>query len=315
MIQTVVSAGLPVGENLMIQKKRMMGKQTEGPGSFGRISIVTGIHGDELEGQYVCYELARRLEEASEQLYGIVDLYPALNPLGMDTRHRAIPQFEMDMNRIFPGNRDGAVMERVAASVVEDLIGSDVCIDVHSSNAFNREVTQVRISQDFKERLLPFAKLLNTEMIWLNATETVHESTLAHSMNMLGVPTLVVEMGLGAAINMDYGNRIVDGILNLMREMGLWKGAVGQIRQPAVVLDSAIQFIRAQKEGIFLPSISHEARVEKGEVLGRIVDVLHTSVQEEITAPCDGMVFTLREYPMVYEGALLMRILMEQGEE
>lgn len=314
MIETVVSAGLPVGENLVIRKKRIEGGEKKGA-SAGRISIVTGIHGDELEGQYVCYELARRLEEHLECLCGMVDIYPALNPLGIDTRHRAIPQFEMDMNRIFPGSSDGTMMERTVAMVIEDLIGSDVCIDVHSSNSCNREVTQVRISQDFAEKLLPFAKLLNTEMIWLNATETVHESTLAHSMNMLGVPTLVVEMGLGSRINMEYGNRIVDGILNLMREMGLWSGAVGQIGTPAVVLDSAIQFIRAQKEGIFLPAVTHESWVKKGELLGRIVDVLHTCVQEEITAPCDGLVFTLREYPVVYEGALLIRILRRQNEE
>lgn len=49
-------------------------------------------------------------------------------------------------------------------------------------------------------------------MIWMNATATVHESTLAHSLNLLGVPTLVLEMGQGHDIHRSFGNQIVDGI-------------------------------------------------------------------------------------------------------
>lgn len=45
-----------------------------------RISIVTGIHGDELEGQYVCFELQQRINKEKEKLTGIIDIYPAINP-------------------------------------------------------------------------------------------------------------------------------------------------------------------------------------------------------------------------------------------
>ena len=44
-------------------------------------------NGDELEGQYVCYELCRRIRENRESLTGIVELYPALNLLGLDLPH------------------------------------------------------------------------------------------------------------------------------------------------------------------------------------------------------------------------------------
>ena len=53
MLQEVVSAQLPVGEKLAIQKNRIEGAD---PGSR-RIAIVTGTHGDELEGQYVAWKL------------------------------------------------------------------------------------------------------------------------------------------------------------------------------------------------------------------------------------------------------------------
>ena len=46
MIETIASVGLPVGEVLRIQKKRIWPEHTAS--KLKRISIVTGIHGDQL---------------------------------------------------------------------------------------------------------------------------------------------------------------------------------------------------------------------------------------------------------------------------
>ena len=53
MVKTVVSVGLPVDEKLQIRKQTLEAEEHDGKGK--RICIVTGTHGDELEGQYVCY--------------------------------------------------------------------------------------------------------------------------------------------------------------------------------------------------------------------------------------------------------------------
>ncbi len=309
MVSKVYSAELPVGEHLVIYKNRIACENVSG--REGRIALVSGIHGDELEGQYVCCEIMRRLKANPEYLRGIVDIYPQLNPLGIDVASRYIPRPEMDMNRIFPGSPSGAVMERAAAAVIDDIAGADVCLDVHASDMQVREIPQVRISSEFGQRLLPFAKLLNTDMVWLNASATVHEATLAHSLNMLGVPTLVVEMGLGMRINREYGNQVVDGIFYLMHEMGLWTGPVIPVREPVISTDGEVEFLRAEHAGIFLPDIVHQHYVKRQEKIGEIVDVLTGTVKQEIRAGRAGMVFTLREYPFVYEGALLARILAE----
>ena len=52
MVETVVSVGLPVDEKMDIKKNRI--KPDTLTGKEKRICFVTGTHGDELEGQYVC---------------------------------------------------------------------------------------------------------------------------------------------------------------------------------------------------------------------------------------------------------------------
>ena len=70
MIEEVVSIDLPVHERLVIKKNRLEPENVTGREK--RISIVTGTHGDELDGQYVCYEIIRRILQHPEKLKGIV---------------------------------------------------------------------------------------------------------------------------------------------------------------------------------------------------------------------------------------------------
>ena len=308
MIETVVSVGYPVDETLNIKKNRLI-PQKGLSGGEKRISIVTGTHGDELEGQYVCYELQRRIREHPECLAGIVDVYPALNPLGIDSITRGIPAFDLDMNRIFPGAENGSMPEYISARIVENLSGSDMVIDIHASNIYLKEIPQVRINTLSKETLLPYAKKLNVDYIWVHAAATVLESTLAYSLNSIGTPTLVVEMGVGMRITKEYGNQLVDGIFSLMKDMGIWTGKAITPKNPIVSEDGEVSFLNAGCSGVFVPTVEHWEDVKQGEHIGDILNPLSGEVAQRILSPVDGIVFTLREYPIVSEGSLIARIL------
>ncbi len=303
MIETVTKIDLPVDEALSIMKNRVSS------GAGKRVSIVTGTHGDELEGQAVCFEVLRRLAEHPEFLNGTVDVYPATNPLGIDSITRGIPGFDLDMNRIFPGAEDGVMTEFIAARIVEDIRGSDVCLDIHASNIFLREIPQIRVNIDTARTLIPLAKHMNVDFVWVHAAATVLESTLAHSLNSIGTPTLVAEMGVGMRITPEYMRQLSDGVFSLMAHLGVWTGPVEAPREPIISTDGKVCFINAGASGIFLPAVEHTKSVAKGDCLGHIVNPLTGRTVDELLSPCDGMVFTLREYPVVDEGSLIARIL------
>ena len=307
MILEVSKADLPVGEHLLIQKNRIQPEKLTGKEK--RIAIVTGTHGDELEGQVECCELQRRIHEHPEYLKGIVDVYPALNPLGIESITRSIPIFDLDMNRIFPGNREGGIAENCAADIIEDIRGADVCVDIHSSNIFLMEIPQVRINELTADTLVPLAKHLNVDFVWVHASATVLESTLAYSLNQAGVPTLVVEMGVGMRITRKYCDQLTEGLFNLMKELGMWEGETGPVIEPVISTDHQVGFINANTSGIFVPSVEHGDYVRKGQHMGDILHPLTGETVERVCACMTGMVFTRREYPIVYSGSLLARIL------
>ena len=312
MIEEVVSVDLPVHERLVVKKNRL--EPVNPDGTEKRISIVTGIHGDELDGQYVCYELIRRLRENIDMLNGTVDVYPALNPLGVDSVTRGIPTFDLDMNRIFPGEMQGHQIENTAYRIIQDLKGADMVLDIHASNIFLREMPQARINVKMSGKLIPPAQLLNIDFIWIHDAATVLESTLAHTLNSLRTPTIVVEMGIGMRITREYGDRLVDGIFNLMHKMKMLKKhkPAAEVTNPIVSTSGEVCFLNADRSGVILPQVKHSDWVGKGELLCQIVDPLEGKVLQDVLSPVDGLLFTLRTYPVVYEGSLIARIFSER---
>lgn len=313
MIETVCHVELPIDETLEIKKNRLV-SPTQNNGK--RISIVTGIHGDELEGQYICYEVVRRIQEHPELLTGMVDVYPAMNPLGIDSVTRGIPGFDLDMNRIFPGDLQGTMTEYIAHKLIEELSGSNLCIDIHASNIYLTEIPQIRINELHKDKLVPLAKQMNVDFIWIHGASTVLEATLAHSLNSKGTPTLVVEAGVGMRITKSYCEQLVDGIFYTMKSMGIWQEPVCNVREPLLAdQEDSVCFFNAPKAGIFIPDAKHWQILEQGDLVGRVVNPLSGEILSEIRTPVRGILFTIREYPVVDEGSLIGRLLKQCDEQ
>ena len=313
MIQEVVSVDLPVHERLVIKKNRLEPENMTGKEK--RISIVTGTHGDELDGQYICYEIIKKIQMYPEKLKGIVDIYPDVNPLGIDMGSRGIPMFDLDMNRVFPGDNNGAVAEYTAAGLIDDIIGSDFCLDIHSSNIFLKEMPQLRMTEEKKDKLLPYAKKLNADFIWIYSSKTVLDATLAYSLNNMGVPTLVAEMGVGHRINNEYCQQLIEGIFNLMTELEVWDDAPVNVRNSIVSTEGQVSFISAAGSGIFVSSINSMGTIGMGTHIGDIIEPITGKVIQRIESPTDGIIFSLREHPVVYKGALIARVYGGRKQE
>ncbi len=314
MIEEFFNVRLPVNESLILKRNRF--SPPDIATSTKRISIVTGIHGDELEGQYVCYLLGEWLNANPDKIKGIIDIYPSMNPMGIDSITRGFPFYDVDINRIFPGSTSEFLPGQLANAIVESVKGSDLAIDIHASNIFLRELPQVRISRSFEKELVPLAEQMGIDFIWVHDAVTVLESTFSHTMNSLGTKTLVVEMGVGMRITKSYGQGLTEGILNIMAHAGI----IDKPLQPAYTtsvstLNSEVHFINASTSGIFIPALAHNSLTSKGELIGEIIDPLMCCVKEFILSPCDGLLFTVREYPVVYEGSLIARILEENKAE
>ena len=189
-------------------------------------------------------------------------------------------------------------------------MGSDVAVDIHASNIYLTEIPQIRINENTAARLVPLAQKANVDFVWVHGSSTVLESTLAYSLNSRGVDTLVVEMGVGMRITKSYCEQLTEGIFSLMQEKGIWAGDTTLTHHPIISIDpTEVEFLNAPVSGVFVKTLNHGALLQPGDEIGLIIDPLAGTVLNQVLSPCEGWLFTVREYPMVDQGSLMARIL------
>lgn len=307
--ETFLSLQLPYRDRLRLERTIYEGAAAP------RVAVVSGVHGDELEGLYVCHLLAEWLEAAERQelgaLSGRIELYPALNPLGVETGNREVPLYAADLNRSFPGHRHGLLPQRLADAVLKALQGCSLVIDIHAGTSGLRETPQVRLNNRYRERLMPLAEALGVDVIWCLEAHKVLDASLSHSLNSTGVPCLVVEMGAGKTLTPVYAKRVTNGILRACQRLQVVAGSAPlptSNEVARVIDDSNLCVVRAEGAGLFVPFLEAGQPVALGDVIGTIVSAYEGNTKATVRASVDGYLFSLREYPLVYEGTLLARI-------
>jgi predicted deacylase len=287
-----------------------------------RISFVAGLHGDELEGVYLCHQIIATLRglEASrpEAFKGEIHVYPAVNPEALSSLTRLWPFFKMDMNRKMGEKNGDSLPAEFARLLIRDLQStSDLVVDFHASNLHLQELPQIRIIEEFAKKLLPLAELCNMDVIWVHPFAPVFESTLGYNLNRKKIPALVVETGICLRIHKEYCEQVVNGMIHLLRKTGILEmdDPLPKIKQPNLIHPKQVALIQASHAGLFISNTPIGAHVKKGDSLGEIIDPIRGEVLGTVSIPADGLLFTLRQQPVTAKGAPLARIALKEARQ
>lgn len=308
-ISAVASISMPVGESWTVSRCRY--RSDDGAGK--RLCLTTGIHGDEMMGQMVVYAVAKRIMEEPQHLHGTVDIYPMLNPQGLDIGERHVPAAtRLDMNRAFPGTHEGTALESMCRHIMDDLLGADLVIDIHASTLQKSELHQARIHEINAEAMMQDAKDLCPQLIWIIPDKPAFNASLTGALNAAGTPALVLEADERRRRPYVTTPRVIEGIFCKMKAMGMWTGTAQAPETDGELLcirdDVNLCRVTCRFPGMYVPENCIGLEVKKGHKLGIIIDALRGEMLEEIISPADGLVFSQRSYSVVYPGTELARL-------
>jgi predicted deacylase len=315
--KTLFSRVSPLGSSLNIVKQTFSAHQGK---PVQRVSFVSGLHGDELEGLYLCHRLIHALRQIQETqpeiIRGEVHIYPAANPPALNHGTRLWPFYGSDMNRMMGPNPGASTPVQLSQEVFQDLKeSSDLVVDIHASNLHLKELPQIRIIEEFSEELLPLALQTHTNIIWIHPMAGVFESTLGYNLNKLNIPTLVVETGICLRIEPDFVDRLFHGMMHLLHHRGVLASLPSSIPSPPspqVVYPRGVAQACAKHSGLFVSRVELGQRVGEDEIIGQVLDPVNGVVLENVIAPGNGLLFTLREQPIIHLGALLARVALDR---
>ncbi len=262
--------------------------------------IQAAQHGVELTGIYTIKLLMEELRR-EEKLDGRLILVPVANPLAVRWR-RHFYKMELgepyssehphQMNRLWPGKRDGNETERLAYAIYENLVsGAEYVIDLHCWEMWR---CSAALGLEWDKA--------STEMCRYSLLEFVSLSPKSRFTGRFkGVITYVVTEAGGHAMTIEHSgqrwvfkeeaSRICNGILNVMRYLGMIKGEPIMPQEQFIVGRSPHKDLYAPKgEWLIILNKGPGDRVDKGEEVVKLVD-LNTLSEEVMVSPIRGVIY------------------------
>lgn len=245
------------------------------------LCMTAAIHGDELNG----VEIVRRVmhDIRPKKLHGRIVGVPIVNLKGFQRGSRYLPD-RRDLNRSFPGVKNGSLSSRIAYSLYHEVIEHcNALIDLHTGSLKRDNLLQVR------------ADMRNPDVV--NFTHGFDKTVVVHSRGhsgMLrkvavknGIPAVTLEAGESSRLQAAQIDLAVQSIYSLLQREGMYSRIFSWGEPEPIYFQS--HWLRADIGGILLSKVELGADVKVGDVLGTVSDPTRNKVVE-IVARADGRV-------------------------
>ena len=269
----------------------------------GPTLLISGcIHGDEFNGAEIIRRILRTKQVA--KLKGTLLAVPIVNRPGFVRRSRYMPD-RRDLNRLFPGSAKGSLGARLAKVFTDELVTrADLVIDLHTGAVNRSNMPQIRLTEG-DNTSMEFAKVFAPPVI---LTSSQRESTLRAASIDLETPILLYEAGEALRLDASAIRFGVQGILSVMRHMGMLSSRTrSQRKKSPIVISKKSFWERAPQGGIFIPLMSLGKAVNKGDVLGFIADP-QANNEIEVKANYPGIIIGRTNEAIADEGDGLFHI-------
>jgi hypothetical protein len=256
-----------------------------------RIGIICGIHGDETTS----FLIASKLKELNLKK-GSVDIFLGANRLALMLGKRGV---HADLNRVFPGKKNGNMEERIAEKLVKVLKKMDLVIDLH---CFELETPVLAIQFTKKNK---FVELFNPEQVWVlnpkHNNENEFSTALGPWLTKSGINNFAVETD--TIEHFSDTSRVLEGIKNILKHFRMIPGKA--------VAHKTKKFRRQETKaniaGIFVPNKKPLNSVKNGETVGEIISLDNLS-RKKVSCEENGTLMQIRRQSQVKTGDLLFAV-------
>lgn len=273
------------------------------------VLVTAGIHAAEYTGIEAAIRLGR--ETAPEHLRGILLVIPLLNRPGFYERSIYVnPEDGDNLNRLFPGDPKGKWGERFAHRLLTEIVTRcEYAIDLHAGDLIE-DLTPFVIYREtgeasLDERIRTMANAYGARWAVKSAPTGERPGSLYALAALNGVASMLAESGgRGLLIEEDVA-RHVRGVTNVLRAIGALDGAPEKVAPPRVV--NSFDWLRSPDEGIFHARVRVDQRVQAGDVVGALTDLVGAPLAT-VTAPVSGVVLFVVTSPAIKKDGLLLAI-------
>lgn len=258
-----------------------------------------GLHGDEINGT----EIVRRIidQEYHIPAVGTIICIPIINIYGFIHFSRYVPDGK-DVNRSFPGNKNGSLASRVAHFLTKEILPQiDYGIDFHTGGADRTNYPQVRAMMNDPENE-ELARVFNAPF---SLDSKYRPNSLRQTAGKMGKKIIVYEGGEAARFDEYAIQEGVKGTLRVLNHFGMTDIAPKAKEETKMIKGSS--WVRAKASGLLQTDVKSGQEVKKNEVVGYITDPFG-DFRVKLKSPATGYIIGLNNNPILHQGDAVMHI-------
>ncbi|GAB3668134.1 succinylglutamate desuccinylase/aspartoacylase family protein [Halopiger thermotolerans] len=313
--ETVTLARLPSGVELETTVHTYRGDESAAEPT---LYVQAAQHGREINGTEVLRRFHERLP--LESLSGTVIAVPVANPLTFDRVSYTTPEIldsvNPNMNRVWPGDADGSLHQRMAARLWEYAGRADAIVDLHTGSPDMHPHVVFREGDERSRRLAEAfgTDLLLGEQADEDADDEWHRRNFAGKLRVAAsnedIPSITPELAYNKQILDDVVEEGVEGLLDVLRSLEMLPGEVPDRDQ--TLARNHLGQVSAADSGLFRPnsSLAVGDRVTEGTALGTVYHPTTYEPLQEAVADRDGILYALTREATVVAGDQLASVAL-----
>ena len=270
------------------------------------LALIAGNHGYEYPPILALQRL--RTEIDSARLAGTVVMVHVANmPSFLGRTVYFSPVDGKNLNRVYPGRRDGTVSERIAYAITAEVIEkADYVLDLHCGDGneslrpyvYQAVTGEERINSAIARLALAFGidHILIDRNRPTDPAASLYCSTTAITR---GKPALTIESGLLGMTDEESVARIVVGVRGVLRELQMIQDGPAPVARPVYLEPSVV--ITSPETGILYPLVERDQKVAAGTPMARITDFFGKEIAV-VTTPIGGVVLYVVATPPITKG-------------
>jgi predicted deacylase len=274
------------------------------------VYVQAAQHGREVNGTEVLRRLDNRLDP--DRLAGRVVAVPVVDPLTFDhvsyTTPEALDSVNPNMNRVWPGDTEGTLHERMAATLWEYASDADAVVDLHTGSPdMLTHVVFMEGHEDSRRLAEAFGTdLLLSERSGDEAPEAWQKRSFDGKFRVAAaaadIPAITPELAHNKQLVEDAVVAGLDGLVNVFRELDMLSG--DPAATDPVLARNHLGSVEAAESGLFRPNPRLELgqRVTEGTRLGVVYDPTTYDTVQQVTATRSGVLYALTKEATVKAG-------------
>lgn len=236
------------------------------------VLITAGIHAEEYVGIQSALELSEMLKV--QKIAGTVVIVKVVNRKAFELRSGSDSHEDgKNLNRVFPGNREGTWSERLAYAIENELLSiADYYIDLHSGDSYEQLTPYVYYAGAAAKEVVEQSREMaqQADVPYMVGSNVAMGGCYNYAAS-LGIPSILLERGQMGGWTKEESHSTRRDVRNILCHLGIYQGEKDYRNYyPLEVKNLCYQ--AANEQGLWYPCKKPGDMIQQGDMLGVIKD-------------------------------------------